>query len=210
MFVSTITLSLSVLLTGVLLYYFKTLKQSVLKFRKLGKLPAPPCTNVIIGNVLHLHTSPERIFKTLREWGQKYYPIYTIRILNVIGACILQPEDFEVILSNSKNNEKSIVYSIIEEWLGTGLLTSNGRKWMTRRRILTPGFHFNTLQQFVGIFNEETDKLVEIFKTLCDQPFISINPHITQFTLKTIAGNLFLRVDIVCIFWLKKPQWGPN
>jgi cytochrome P450 len=85
-----------------------------------------------------------------------------------------------------------------------------GRKWMTRRRILTPGFHFNTLQQFVGIFNEETDKLVEIFKTLCDQPFISINPHITQFTLKTIAGNSFLRVDIVCIFWLKKPQWGPN
>jgi cytochrome P450 family 4 len=185
MFISTITLL--VLLIGVLLYYFKTLKQRVLKFRKLGKLPAPSCTNVIIGNVLHLHTSPENIFKTLREWCQRYYPIYCIRAFHVNAASILQPEDFEVILSNSKNNEKSIVYSIIEEWLGTGLLTSNGRKWMTRRRILTPGFHFSTLQQFVGIFNEETDKLVEIFKTLCDQPFISINPHITQFTLKTIA-----------------------
>jgi hypothetical protein len=63
MFVSTITLSLSVLLTGVLLYYYKTLKQSVLKFRKLGNLPAPPCTNVIIGNVLHLHTSPGKNFE---------------------------------------------------------------------------------------------------------------------------------------------------
>jgi hypothetical protein len=46
----------------------------------------------------HKEEVSERIFKTLREWGQKYYPIYTIRILNVIGACILQPEDFEVMV----------------------------------------------------------------------------------------------------------------
>jgi hypothetical protein len=46
----------------------------------------------------HKEEVSERIFTTLREWGQKYYPIYTIRILNVIGACILQPEDFEVMV----------------------------------------------------------------------------------------------------------------
>jgi hypothetical protein len=40
----------------------------------------------------------ENIFKTFRQWGQKYYPIYSIRVLNVNAACILQPEDFEVLI----------------------------------------------------------------------------------------------------------------
>jgi hypothetical protein len=75
MLVSTITLS--VVLIGVLLYYLKTLKHEFLKFRKLGKLPAPPCTNVIIGNVLHLHTSPGKNFekqnKISRQSFRKYF-----------------------------------------------------------------------------------------------------------------------------------------
>jgi cytochrome P450 family 4 len=45
------------------------------------------------------------------------------------------------------------------------------------------------LQQFVTVFNEETEQLVETFKKLCDQPFIDVTQHVTQFTLKTITGT---------------------
>jgi cytochrome P450 family 4 len=92
-------------------------------------------------------------------------------------------------MSNPKHNTKSRIYNVLHPWLGTGLLTSTGSKWSTRRRILTPSFHFSILQQFVTVFNEETEQLVETFKKLCDQPFIDVTQHVTQFTLKTITGT---------------------
>jgi hypothetical protein len=67
-----------------------------------------------------------------------------------------------------------------------------GRKCITRRRILSPALYFSILQQFDNIFNEETDRHVDIFKEIDDQSCVPINPHITQFKLKTIAGGVSL------------------
>uniref|UniRef100_UPI003B673784 cytochrome P450 4C1-like n=1 Tax=Tribolium madens TaxID=41895 RepID=UPI003B673784 len=167
-------------------YFIKKLKCVVIELVDLGKLDGPSNFNIIIGNVLHLHTTPEGIFKKLRQFARDYYPVYQLRALHFPAACILAPEDFEAILSNPIHIEKSLVYYLLHNWLGTGLLTSGGQKWATRRKILTPAFHFSILQQFIAIFNEETDKLVDTLKQLSDQP-IEITSHITQFTLKTIG-----------------------
>lgn len=82
-----------------------------------------------------------------------------------------------------------MLYRLLLGWLGTGLLTSDGEKWQIRRKILTPAFHFNILQDFIQVFNEETESLVDRLKPECDKPFTNINSYITQFTLKTLAGR---------------------
>lgn len=68
----------------------------------------------------------------------------------------------------------------------------SGSKWQTRRRILTPAFHFSILQQFLNIFNEETENFVNIL-TKIEENEIDINPHVTHFTLKSIMGMLLNR-----------------
>jgi cytochrome P450 family 4 len=94
-----------------------------------------------------------------------------------------------VVLTDTKQNTKSFLYNFLHSWLGTGLLTSEGSKWQTRRKILTPAFHFNILQDFIDVFNEETKQLVKDLEEECHKPFIDVVTPITQFTLLSIGGE---------------------
>lgn len=46
-----------------------------------------------------------------------------------------QLEIFQPILSSPKHIDKSSDYTYLHPWLGTGLLTSFGQKWHTRRKV---------------------------------------------------------------------------
>lgn len=103
---------------------------------------------------------------------------------------------------------KSKLYTYFNSWLGTGLLTSTGKrkcslrdifmmqnvlgdKWHHRRKLLTPAFHFTILQEFFAVFKAETQKVIqkiEVGSQVNDD--IDIMPIVTQFTLETIGGNL--------------------
>jgi cytochrome P450 len=92
--------------------------------------------------------------------------------------------------------DKSPPYSFLHPFLGLGLLTSQGDKWQQRRRILTPTFHFNILEQFLIIFQEEAERLIEtIRETTRKQRDINVGPISTQFTLNTVSG-MFLYTSI--------------
>lgn len=81
--------------------------------------------------------------------------------LNDHQLSIICPEDVETILGSSKLINKSIDYTFLHDWLGTGLLNSFGKKWHSRRKIITPTFHFNILEQFISIFNGQSSVMVD-------------------------------------------------
>ncbi|XP_063908644.1 cytochrome P450 4c3-like [Zophobas morio] len=177
----------TVILFFTILYFLVKIKSLLKNRSELNRIPRPEDKNFIGGNSAHLQTSLDAAFKTFRDWAKLYNPIYSMTVLHFVVPCILHPDDFELILSNPKHIEKSDIYNVFHGWLGTGLLTSTGEKWLNRRRILTPAFHFSILQQFVEIFNKQTDDLVTTFGELCHQVYISVDNYIAQFTLKTIA-----------------------
>ena len=74
---------------------------------------------------------------------------------------VAHPKSVETILRSSKHMKKSFVYRFLLPWIGTGLLTSYGRKWQTRRRLITPTFHFNILQDFLDVMNEQAKVMVD-------------------------------------------------
>ncbi|GLG92377.1 Cytochrome P450 4C1 [Gryllus bimaculatus] len=71
------------------------------------------------------------------------------------------PKDNEMILSGYKFIHKGLLYKFFHPWLATGLLTSTGEKWRTRRKALTPAFHFKIIDQFVPVFNSCSDVFVQ-------------------------------------------------
>ncbi|XP_033231534.1 cytochrome P450 4C1-like, partial [Belonocnema kinseyi] len=86
-----------------------------------------------------------------------------------------------------KHIEKSKIYHLLHPWLQTGLLTSTGNKWQSRRKMLTPSFHFSVLQKFVDIFVEQADSLVQYLKSQGDEIVQDIVPLFTKYALYTIC-----------------------
>ncbi|RZC41276.1 cytochrome P450 4C1 [Asbolus verrucosus] len=126
------------------------------------------------------------LFTQMREFAAQFYPIYRFSTVYVNIVHFLNPNDIELVLSTTKHLSKSKIYTFLHNWLGTGLLTSTGAKWHTRRKILTPAFHFSILQQFLNIFNDETAKLVQKLEVECGK-VINVVPPVTHFTLQSIA-----------------------
>jgi len=104
-------------------------------------------------------------------------------------------------------------YNYLHPWLGTGLLTSKGNfldpdksltrlkilnlfisgdKWRSRRKILTPTFHFRILEDFIEVFKEQSDILVQKMEKELDNSGFNIFPYVTLCALDIICGSLFL------------------
>ncbi|XP_076671545.1 cytochrome P450 4C1 [Andrena cerasifolii] len=152
---------LSFIVVAVVLHFF------IIHYTKHGRLinaiPGPQVLPVF-GNLFSLQLSPMDLWDTIRNFGNQYYPVYRLWGLTFPMVNIRHPDDMETILGNPRFIQKSHVYNLLLPWFGTGLLTSTGRKWQVRRKILTPAFHFNVLQQFVDIFIEEGDRLIQGLK----------------------------------------------
>ncbi|XP_076252737.1 cytochrome P450 4d2-like [Rhynchophorus ferrugineus] len=104
---------------------------------------------------------------------------------------LTRDHDFtEFLLSSNKLINKSWEYQMFEDWLGTGLLTAGGTKWKKRRRIITPGFHFSILNQYIESFDLNGRKLVEILKNEGTKPDgVDIYSYITNCALDIISES---------------------
>lgn len=66
-----------------------------------------------------------------------------------------------------------------------------GIKWQTRRKILTPTFHFNILKQFVDILIEESDCMIKTLKDVKGTVVKDLVPFMSEHTLNAICGKFF-------------------
>lgn len=93
---------------------------------------------------------------------------------------------------------KSDDYNLLVPWLGDGLLISHGKKWFRRRKAITPAFHFKILEQFVDVFNRQTNIFIKILENYGSNSF-DIYPHVSHCALDIICGNYLL--NFVCFFF---------
>ncbi|KHJ82500.1 hypothetical protein OESDEN_17806 [Oesophagostomum dentatum] len=104
---------------------------------------------------------------------------------------ICRADAAKAILENSKEISKPAEGSTrLQEWLGKGLLTSNGDQWRAKRKMLTPAFHFSILNDFIPIFNKEAAILLNQFSKFADTGrSIDVFPLIKLCTLDVICGT---------------------
>ncbi|XP_077504617.1 cytochrome P450 4C1-like [Amblyomma americanum] len=95
----------------------------------------------------------------------------------------------EPLLSSSVNLSKTGQYHFLGPVLGEGLLTSTGTKWRSRRKLLTPAFHFRVLDSCVAIFNEQARVLVQKIRESEHMDFVDLFPMMTHCTLDVLCES---------------------
>ncbi|KAM9320123.1 ultra-long-chain fatty acid omega-hydroxylase-like [Gastrophryne carolinensis] len=122
---------------------------------------------------------------TFKSWMGPTLPIITV----------VHPDTVKPILSAPASiaPKDSLFYGFLKPWLGDGLLLSSGEKWSRHRRLLTPGFHFDILKQYVKIFNKSTDIMHAKWRRLSKEGPVSLDmfEHISLMTLDTLLKCTF-------------------
>ncbi|XP_029847582.2 cytochrome P450 4c3 [Ixodes scapularis] len=109
---------------------------------------------------------------------------------------IIYRADFvEELLRSNKVLTKGGEYNLLHSWLGTGLLTSTGNKWRSRRRLFTPAFHFRILEDFSSAINSHSMVLADILgKKSLDHNGVDVVPKVTLCTLDIVCETIMGKV----------------
>ncbi|XP_069964039.1 cytochrome P450 4p1-like [Bactrocera oleae] len=141
----------------------------------------------IFGNAFDFALASEGMFDFLRKLAAEMKRSYLQYGLFRSFYNIITAEDAELVMNDQKNLiHKGVIYNFFVPFLNRGLLTSSGKKWYSRRKMLTPAFHFKILTQFEEIFKEESKKFVESLEA-SDLSSVTLNEIIPKFTLNAIC-----------------------
>uniref|UniRef100_A0A1B0GJB1 Cytochrome n=2 Tax=Lutzomyia longipalpis TaxID=7200 RepID=A0A1B0GJB1_LUTLO len=161
------------------------------RYELIKKFPGPP-TLPLIGNAhMYMNKKPEDVLDFVQGMIWKYGNLFRVWIGPYqVAFFSTDPKDLEVVLSSTKHITKNNLYNFLKPWLGTGLLISTGQKWHTRRKIITPTFHFKILEQFTEVFNRQGSTLVRLLreKHTSGESF-NIYPFINLYALDVISES---------------------
>lgn len=92
------------------------------------------------------------------------------------------------------NNPKFIKpneYDFFKVWLGNSLVITHGDRWHKMRKLITPAFHFQTLERFIPIFEDQTEILLEKLRGVAKEgETVDAFPIYHAFALDVVSGEL--------------------
>ncbi|XP_058145994.1 cytochrome P450 4V2 [Dasypus novemcinctus] len=159
------------------------------RWRQMWGIPTVETALPLVGHSLLFKPDRQEFFQQIIQYSEEYRhrPLLKLWIGTLPMVALYHAENVEVILTSSKQIDKSSMYQFLQPWLGLGLLTSTGNKWRTRRKMLTPTFHFTILENFLDVMNEQANVLVKKFEK-----------HVNQEAFDCFFDVTLCTLDIIC------------
>lgn len=189
-----LALLVSALVAVFITWIITTVVNNLLLVQKLKRIlpnfntvPAVP----ILGNTLEFrkNPTPPGIFATFAGFHTRYGEnVITQSLLNQPGLQVTSGPVVEQVI-NTKTVKKSIIYEFMKPWLNEGLVTSLGKKWAQRRKIITPAFHFKILEEFLDIFNQRSEDFIGKLRSRVGKGDFNIYEDVTLCTLDIISES---------------------
>ncbi|XP_057367472.1 cytochrome P450 4c3-like [Daphnia carinata] len=159
--------------------------------RLVNALPGPK-QFPLLGNLLELSVDYDEFLRILTsDWVKKYGSIYRAWLTVHPVIFIASPELLEPILGSHLLISKPKEYQLLKAFIGNSLALITGDRWKNRRRMLTPAFHIQHVNNFVNIFNEKSvdtaRQMERVLNVLDDE--LDVFPIMTQCALDILCES---------------------
>jgi cytochrome P450 family 4 len=160
----------------------------------LTKIPSHKKLPIIHNALIFRDKSLKEIYDWLKSSKVQLGPVYhyTFTPFDDGTVIVSDPKVAEGILTSNKLLDKGFDYDLFTSWLGTGLIIATGKKWHQRRKILTPAFHFQILEKFAEIMDEQGRVFVENFNKYSGEE-VDVFPLVNSYALDVICGEKIRR-----------------
>ncbi|XP_054747586.1 probable cytochrome P450 313a4 [Anastrepha obliqua] len=172
-------------LTGSLLFLWLYILWSRREFYKLiFKLPGPLGYPIVgMGHRLLNREEILQVFETEEQkFGRTFFSWLGPFPFLVVG----DPQIAQDILTSPHCVNKSIIYKALDDGTGKGLFSLANPKWNSHRRLLNPAFGHKVLLNFIPVFNQEVNKLLQNLDMFLTEE-IDLTKIFPDFTLKIAA-----------------------
>ncbi|XP_014611194.1 PREDICTED: cytochrome P450 4c3-like [Polistes canadensis] len=152
------------------------------------KIPHP-ISLPLIGNAYQLNCTLEEFFSNLIEWSNRFGDIFLVWVGIRPFIFLYKVETVQPLLSSRVHINKSFEYGYLIPWLGNGLITSNGKRWHHRRKLLTPTFHYsNLLEDYFSSAINEAKIMIDCLKGEIGKS-VDIVPYAKRAALDVICDS---------------------
>ncbi|XP_073998067.1 cytochrome P450 4g15 isoform X1 [Rhodnius prolixus] len=161
---------MTLLVPVMLLYYLYYRKQRSRLYELADRIQGPP-GYPFIGNALEFIGGADKVFNNVMSHSYVYENVIKVWVGPRLLIFLTNPLDIELILGSNVHIDKAPEYRYFEPWLGNGLLISTGAHWRAHRKLIAPTFHLNVLKSFIGLFNRNSQAVVQKLKNEVGKQF---------------------------------------
>ncbi|OQR78459.1 cytochrome P450 4V2-like [Tropilaelaps mercedesae] len=188
------------LLTIFLVYFYNKRAKTIGYLRKFpGKHEPIPFIDFIDVNCYVSQRVAEtglpyrvHFFEEIIKFMASYKEGVCVRYIGASPEMFLYRADHvERILTHQANIAKGYVYAFMEPLMGRGLVMLTGNVWRMHRKLLTPAFHFRTLDQFAVAMNAHCKIFTgRLLRKECEEDLLPYISALTfDVTCETIMGT---------------------
>ena len=108
-------------------------------------------------------------------------------------------EVLKPLLTTKERIDKSFIYRMFLDLLGSGLISSNRNIWSVHRKLLNPTFHSKILNGFTPIIRDQAAKLVSKLQSISStssEPIENLADIISATTMAIICG-MYFQMDVI-------------
>ena len=148
--------------------------------------PGPPSPRHLWEELLYFRDLKRDVIGTIAQRFATYGDVYYGRVRGQGVFSAMDPEFLHAVLVSQAPAFRRRTIDL--EFLGDGVLTSNGEDWRAKRRRLQPGFRHESIQGYATLMGEEVERLLEGQRP---GSLLELHSSMRDVTLRVVCRALF-------------------